>query len=65
MQNIVPKEIMEEVNELFVLENKLDLAVADASTLPTISITKVTHGSCTYIRLPFCYHTENGQGGQY
>lgn len=33
---------MEEVNELFVPENKLNLAVADANTLPTISITKVT-----------------------
>ncbi|XP_061913935.1 bifunctional 3'-phosphoadenosine 5'-phosphosulfate synthase 2-like isoform X2 [Entelurus aequoreus] len=40
-QNIVPSEIMEEVNELFVPENKLSLAVADASTLPTISITKL------------------------
>lgn len=29
-------------NELFVPENKLNLAVADANTLPTISITKVT-----------------------
>lgn len=36
---------MEEVNELFVPENKLNLAVADANTLPTISITKVTHHS--------------------
>lgn len=33
---------MEEVNELFVPENKLNLAMADANTLPTISITKVT-----------------------
>uniref|UniRef100_A0A8C2ZF21 3'-phosphoadenosine 5'-phosphosulfate synthase 2a n=1 Tax=Cyclopterus lumpus TaxID=8103 RepID=A0A8C2ZF21_CYCLU len=40
-QNIVPSEIMEEVNELFVTENKLNLAVADANTLPTISITKL------------------------
>ncbi|MED6252518.1 Bifunctional 3'-phosphoadenosine 5'-phosphosulfate synthase 2 [Ataeniobius toweri] len=32
---------MEEVNELFVPENKLNLALADASTLPTISITKL------------------------
>lgn len=34
---------MEELTELFVSENKLNLAVADANTLPTISITKVTH----------------------
>lgn len=34
---------MEEVNELYVPENKLNLTVADANTLPTISITKVTH----------------------
>uniref|UniRef100_A0A8C9ZPR7 3'-phosphoadenosine 5'-phosphosulfate synthase 2a n=1 Tax=Sander lucioperca TaxID=283035 RepID=A0A8C9ZPR7_SANLU len=40
-QNIVPGEIMEEVNELFVMENKLNLTVADANTLPTISITKL------------------------
>lgn len=33
---------MEEINELFVAENKLNAAVAEASTLPTISITKVT-----------------------
>lgn len=33
---------MEEINELFVDENKLNAAVAEANTLPTISITKVT-----------------------
>uniref|UniRef100_A0A8C4HET9 3'-phosphoadenosine 5'-phosphosulfate synthase 2a n=1 Tax=Dicentrarchus labrax TaxID=13489 RepID=A0A8C4HET9_DICLA len=33
--------IMEELNELFVPENKLNLAVANAHTLPTISITKL------------------------
>ncbi|TNM99306.1 hypothetical protein fugu_012339 [Takifugu bimaculatus] len=32
---------MEEINELFVAENKLSAAVAEASTLPTISITKL------------------------
>lgn len=32
---------MEEITELFVDENKLDTAVAEAKTLPTISITKV------------------------
>lgn len=41
MQNIVPGEILEEVIELFVPENKLNLAVTDADTLPTISITEV------------------------
>lgn len=33
---------MAELNELFVPENKLDAAVADANSLPTISITKVS-----------------------
>lgn len=33
---------MEEITELFVDENKLNAAVAEANTLPTISITKVT-----------------------
>lgn len=42
-QNIVPNEVMDDVNDLFVPENKLDLAAAEANTLPTISITKVTH----------------------
>ncbi|KAJ8349190.1 hypothetical protein AAFF_G00183410 [Aldrovandia affinis] len=32
---------MEEVNELFVSENKLNRAIADAKTLPTLSITKL------------------------
>lgn len=54
---------MEEVNELFVMENKLNLTVADANTLPTISITKVTHRSS--IQATFFCHTANGQGGQY
>ncbi|KAM3606324.1 uncharacterized protein V6R79_014272 [Siganus canaliculatus] len=40
-QNIVPGEIMKELVELFVPENKLNLAVADAKTLPAISITKL------------------------
>ncbi|KAJ8284832.1 hypothetical protein COCON_G00036820 [Conger conger] len=40
-QGIVPTGVMEEVNELFVCENKLNLAIADASTLPTISLTKL------------------------
>ncbi|KAM9412243.1 bifunctional 3'-phosphoadenosine 5'-phosphosulfate synthase 2-like [Salvelinus alpinus] len=33
--------VTEEVNELFVPENKLDLALSDAKTLPTVSITKL------------------------
>ena len=41
-QSIVPSGITEEVNELFVPENKLKLVQVDAITLPTISITKVT-----------------------
>ncbi|XP_008320665.1 bifunctional 3'-phosphoadenosine 5'-phosphosulfate synthase 2-like [Cynoglossus semilaevis] len=40
-QNIVPNEVMDDVNDLFVPENKLDLAAAEANTLPTISITKL------------------------
>ncbi|XP_062319766.1 bifunctional 3'-phosphoadenosine 5'-phosphosulfate synthase 2-like [Osmerus eperlanus] len=40
-QNIVPNGITENVNELFVPENKLKLAQSDAKTLPTISITKM------------------------
>ncbi|KAL0964457.1 hypothetical protein UPYG_G00324110 [Umbra pygmaea] len=41
-QSIVPRGIItEEVNELFVPENKLKMAQADASQLPIISITKV------------------------
>ncbi|XP_059928563.1 bifunctional 3'-phosphoadenosine 5'-phosphosulfate synthase 2-like [Gadus macrocephalus] len=40
-QNIVPSGKLEEVNDLFVPENKLSLAVADAAILPTISITKL------------------------
>uniref|UniRef100_H3D716 3'-phosphoadenosine 5'-phosphosulfate synthase 2a n=1 Tax=Tetraodon nigroviridis TaxID=99883 RepID=H3D716_TETNG len=39
--NILPTGIMEEINELFVAENKLNAAVAEANTLPTISITKL------------------------
>uniref|UniRef100_A0A8C6U4P9 3'-phosphoadenosine 5'-phosphosulfate synthase 2a n=1 Tax=Neogobius melanostomus TaxID=47308 RepID=A0A8C6U4P9_9GOBI len=40
-QNIVPSEILEEVTELFVPENRLSLVLADAKTLPKISITKL------------------------
>ncbi|CAL8368261.1 unnamed protein product [Gadus morhua 'NCC'] len=40
-QNIVPSGKLEEVNDLFVPENKRSLAVADAAILPTISITKL------------------------
>uniref|UniRef100_A0A8C5AFR4 sulfate adenylyltransferase n=1 Tax=Gadus morhua TaxID=8049 RepID=A0A8C5AFR4_GADMO len=40
-QNIVPSGKLEEVNDLFVPENKRSLAVADAAILPTIHITKL------------------------
>ncbi|XP_029525240.1 bifunctional 3'-phosphoadenosine 5'-phosphosulfate synthase 2-like [Oncorhynchus nerka] len=40
-QSIVPSGITEEVNELFVPENKLKLVQVEAITLPTISITKL------------------------
>lgn len=38
---------MEELNELFVAENKLNLAVTDIKSLPSISITKVTSNTQT------------------
>lgn len=41
-QSIVPSGVIGEINELFVPENRLKLAQTDASTLPSISITKVT-----------------------
>uniref|UniRef100_A0AAR2K458 Uncharacterized protein n=1 Tax=Pygocentrus nattereri TaxID=42514 RepID=A0AAR2K458_PYGNA len=40
-QGIVPSGVTEEVNELFVPENKLDLALSDANILPTVTITKL------------------------
>ncbi|KAK1793641.1 hypothetical protein P4O66_011434, partial [Electrophorus voltai] len=40
-QGIIPNGVLEEVTELIVPENKLKLAQSDASTLPTISITKL------------------------
>ncbi|KAK1164600.1 bifunctional 3'-phosphoadenosine 5'-phosphosulfate synthase 2-like [Acipenser oxyrinchus oxyrinchus] len=40
-QCIVPTSVMEEVKELFVPENKLDLAQADAKKLPTLQITQL------------------------
>ncbi|KAJ8013993.1 hypothetical protein DPEC_G00035610 [Dallia pectoralis] len=40
-QSIIPREITEEVTELFVPENKLKLAQAEARQLPIISITKL------------------------
>ncbi|CAL1577543.1 unnamed protein product [Knipowitschia caucasica] len=39
--NIVPSGMLEEVTELFVPENKLSLVLAEAKTLPKISITKL------------------------
>nr|XP_006009985.1 PREDICTED: bifunctional 3'-phosphoadenosine 5'-phosphosulfate synthase 2 [Latimeria chalumnae] len=40
-KGIVPTTVTEEVKELFVPENKLHLAKADAETLPTLQITKL------------------------
>ncbi|XP_028845710.1 bifunctional 3'-phosphoadenosine 5'-phosphosulfate synthase 2a [Denticeps clupeoides] len=40
-QRIVPSGAVEEINELFVPENMLKLALADASALPTISISEL------------------------
>lgn len=45
----MPTGVTEEVTELFVPENKLDLALSDAKTLPTVSITKVTNPSSMHI----------------
>lgn len=41
MQDIVPVDASYEVKELYVQENKLDLAKADAETLPAVQIGKV------------------------
>lgn len=40
-QDIVPTGVTEEVNELFVPENKLDLVLSDANILPTVIITEL------------------------
>lgn len=42
---------MEEINELFVAENKLSASVAEAHTLPTISITKVILSDTVHVIL--------------
>lgn len=48
----MPVDASYEVKELYVPENKLDLAKADAETLPAIEITKVK----PHIRsLRFCF----------
>ena len=41
LQDIVPVDASYEVKELYVQENKLDLAKADAETLPAVQISKV------------------------
>lgn len=41
LQDIVPVDGSYEVKELYVQENKLDLAKADAETLPSVQIGKV------------------------
>uniref|UniRef100_A0AAX7UP80 Uncharacterized protein n=1 Tax=Astatotilapia calliptera TaxID=8154 RepID=A0AAX7UP80_ASTCA len=40
-QKIVPNEILEEVTELFIPEDRVNHVLAEANTLPTISITKL------------------------
>ncbi|TRY53875.1 hypothetical protein DNTS_035624 [Danionella cerebrum] len=40
-QDIVPSGVTEEVNELFVPENKLDLVLSDANILPSVEITEL------------------------
>lgn len=42
VQDIVPVDASYEVKELYVQENKLDLAKADAETLPAVHIAKVS-----------------------
>lgn len=44
LQDIVPVDASYEVKELYVQENKLDLAKADAETLPAVQIGKVRGG---------------------
>lgn len=41
----MPSGVTEDVHELFIDENKLDLALSDANILPTVNITKVTKHS--------------------
>lgn len=41
LQDIVPVDASYDVKELYVQENKLDLAKADAETLPAVQIGKV------------------------
>ena len=47
VQDIVPVDASYEVKELYVQENKLDLAKADAQTLPALQIGKVTVATLT------------------
>lgn len=49
LQDIVPVDASYEVKELYVQENKLDLAKADAETLPAVQITKVMRFSSIFI----------------
>lgn len=44
VQDIVPVDASYDVKELYVQENKLDLAKADAETLPAVQIGKVSDG---------------------
>jgi len=50
--------VTEEVNELFVPENKLDLVLSDANILPTVTITEVMqHTTAVEINCHACYTT--------
>lgn len=53
MQDIVPVDASYEVKELYVQENKLDLAKADAETLPAVQIGKVIRIS--FLMLSFLF----------
>lgn len=50
LKGIVPSGVTEEVIDLFVPENKVNLALSDADTLPSVNITKVRTDSSLYIR---------------
>lgn len=51
LQDIVPVDASYEVKELYVQENKLDLAKADAETLPAVQIGKVCGGFSQFINV--------------
>lgn len=53
MQDIVPVDASYEVKELYVQENKLDLAKADAETLPAVQIAKVSKNNIFSLKYLF------------